>query len=73
MHALQQRIPLIGLIACVTTGTGGDIVLSKAREVPDLEFPEIALTIAVHGGRKDPSRGLGRGRRSLSKNQEMIL
>lgn len=32
----------------VTTGIGGDIVLSKAREVLDHEFPEIAAAITMH-------------------------
>lgn len=36
------------ILGRVTTGTGGDIVLSKAREVLDLEFPEIASNIEIH-------------------------
>ena len=32
----------------VTTGRGGDITLSKAREVLRKEFPEIATNIALH-------------------------
>jgi predicted NBD/HSP70 family sugar kinase len=32
----------------VTTGSGGDIVISKAREVLALEFPETAREIAIH-------------------------
>ena len=36
------------ILGRVTTGTGGDIVLSKAREVLDLEFPEVASAIAIH-------------------------
>jgi predicted NBD/HSP70 family sugar kinase len=32
----------------VTTGAGGDMVLSKAREVLALEFPEVASNIAIH-------------------------
>ncbi len=36
------------ILGRVTTGTGGDIVLSKAREVLDLEFPEVASNIEIH-------------------------
>jgi predicted NBD/HSP70 family sugar kinase len=36
------------ILGRVTTGAGGDIVLSKAREVLDREFPEIASSIAIH-------------------------
>jgi predicted NBD/HSP70 family sugar kinase len=36
------------ILGRVTTGTGGDIVLSKAREVLDREFPEVASAIAIH-------------------------
>lgn len=36
------------ILGRVTTGAGGDIVLSKAREVLDREFPEIASAIAIH-------------------------
>jgi predicted NBD/HSP70 family sugar kinase len=36
------------ILGRVTTGAGGDIVLTKAREVLDLEFPEVASTIAIH-------------------------
>lgn len=32
----------------VTTGKGGDIVLSKAREVLEKEFPEVSARIAMH-------------------------
>lgn len=32
----------------VTTGTGGDIVIAKAREVLEKEFPEVAARIAIH-------------------------
>jgi len=32
----------------VTTGKGGDIVLAKAREVLEREFPEISARIAMH-------------------------
>jgi predicted NBD/HSP70 family sugar kinase len=32
----------------VTTGVGGDIVISKAREVMALEFPDSAREIAIH-------------------------
>ncbi len=32
----------------VTTGQGGDIVLSKAREVLEMEFPEVSARIAMH-------------------------
>ncbi len=36
------------ILGRVTTGAGGDIVLTKAREVMDLEFPEVASAIAIH-------------------------
>jgi predicted NBD/HSP70 family sugar kinase len=36
------------ILGRVTTGAGGEIVLSKAREVLDLEFPKIASKIAIH-------------------------
>jgi predicted NBD/HSP70 family sugar kinase len=36
------------ILGRVTTGAGGDIVLTKAREVLDLEFPEVASNIAIH-------------------------
>jgi len=36
------------ILGRVTTGTGGDIVLTKASEVLDLEFPQIATDIAIH-------------------------
>lgn len=36
------------ILGRVTTGTGGDIVLSKAREVLAREFPEAASNIAMH-------------------------
>lgn len=36
------------ILGRVTTGMGGDIILSKAREVLDLEFPEIANAITMH-------------------------
>ena len=36
------------ILGRVTTGEGGDIVLAKAREVLDLEFPELAGKIAMH-------------------------
>jgi len=36
------------ILGRVTTGAGGEIVLSKAREVLDLEFPKIASNIAIH-------------------------
>jgi len=32
----------------VTTGQGGDIVISKAREVLEKEFPEIAARVTMH-------------------------
>jgi hypothetical protein len=31
----------------VTTGKGGDIILSKAQEVLRLEFPELAAKISI--------------------------
>lgn len=36
------------ILGRVTTGSGGDIVLSKARQVLDREFPETAANIAIH-------------------------
>lgn len=36
------------ILGRVTTGQGGDIVLSKAREVLKLEFPEVAREIEMH-------------------------
>ena len=36
------------ILGRVTTGTGGDIVLSKARQVLASEFPETAAKIAMH-------------------------
>ena len=36
------------ILGRVTTGEGGDIVLSKAREVLKQEFPETAAAIAMH-------------------------
>lgn len=36
------------ILGRVTTGTGGDIVLSKAREVLESEFGEIAPSITIH-------------------------
>jgi predicted NBD/HSP70 family sugar kinase len=36
------------ILGRVTTGKGGDIVLSKAREVLKKEFPETAAAIAMH-------------------------
>lgn len=36
------------ILGRVTTGTGGDIVLAKAREVLDLEFSNIAQRVAMH-------------------------
>ena len=36
------------ILGRVTTGQGGDIVLAKARQVLDREFPEIAARIAMH-------------------------
>jgi predicted NBD/HSP70 family sugar kinase len=36
------------ILGRVTTGRGGDIVLSKAREVLRREFPEVAARIALH-------------------------
>jgi hypothetical protein len=32
----------------VTTGSGGDVVLDKAREVLRVEFPELAAKIQLH-------------------------
>lgn len=36
------------ILGRVTTGKGGDIVIAKAREVLQREFPEIARKIAIH-------------------------
>jgi predicted NBD/HSP70 family sugar kinase len=36
------------ILGRVTTGTGGDIVLAKAREVLDKEFPEVGSAVAMH-------------------------
>ncbi len=36
------------ILGRVTTGQGGDIVLTKAREVLESEFPETAAAIAMH-------------------------
>ena len=36
------------ILGRVTTGEGGDIVLSKAREVLESEFPETAAAVAMH-------------------------
>lgn len=36
------------ILGRVTTGTGGDIVLTKAREVMASEFPEVASAMAIH-------------------------
>lgn len=36
------------ILGRVTTGHGGDIVLSKAREVLEQEFPETARAVAMH-------------------------
>jgi predicted NBD/HSP70 family sugar kinase len=36
------------LLGRVTTGRGGDIVLAKAREVLQAEFPELAAKIQLH-------------------------
>ena len=36
------------ILGRVTTGKGGDIVLSKAREVLKKEFPEIAKKVTLH-------------------------
>lgn len=36
------------LLGRVTTGAGGDIVLAKAREVLDAEFPDVAEKIQLH-------------------------
>ncbi len=36
------------ILGRVTTGTGGDIVLTKAREVLAKEFPEAAHTVEMH-------------------------
>jgi len=36
------------ILGRVTTGKGGDIVLDKAREVLNQEFPAVAKKIALH-------------------------
>ncbi|HTQ31340.1 MAG TPA: ROK family protein [Opitutaceae bacterium] len=36
------------ILGRVTTGRGGDIVLAKARDVLDKEFPELAARITLH-------------------------
>ena len=36
------------ILGRVTTGKGGDIVITKAREVLQREFPEVARKIAIH-------------------------
>ena len=36
------------ILGRVTTGRGGDIVLAKAREVMQIEFPELAAKIELH-------------------------
>lgn len=36
------------ILGRVTTGKGGDIVLAKAREVMETEFPELAAKIKLH-------------------------
>jgi predicted NBD/HSP70 family sugar kinase len=36
------------ILGRVTTGMGGDIVLAKAREVMETEFPELAAKIELH-------------------------
>jgi predicted NBD/HSP70 family sugar kinase len=36
------------ILGRVTTGKGGDIVIAKAREVLESEFPEIAAKIQIH-------------------------
>jgi predicted NBD/HSP70 family sugar kinase len=36
------------ILGRVTTGQGGDIVLAKAKEVLEREFPEVASAIAMH-------------------------
>jgi predicted NBD/HSP70 family sugar kinase len=36
------------ILGRVTTGQGGDIVLTKAREVLESEFPETAAAVAMH-------------------------
>ena len=36
------------ILGRVTTGMGGDIVLAKAREVMETEFPELAVKIELH-------------------------
>ncbi|HEY6181580.1 MAG TPA: hypothetical protein VIW67_04995, partial [Terriglobales bacterium] len=35
------------ILGRVTTGKGGDIILSKAQEVLRLEFPELAAKISI--------------------------
>jgi hypothetical protein len=36
------------LLGRVTTGRGGEIVITKAREVLKREFPEVARKIVIH-------------------------
>lgn len=36
------------ILGRVTTGKGGDIVIAKAREVLQREFPEVARKVAIH-------------------------
>jgi predicted NBD/HSP70 family sugar kinase len=36
------------ILGRVTTGKGGDIVIAKAREVLQMEFPEVAAKIQIH-------------------------
>jgi len=36
------------ILGRVTTGSGGDIVISKAKEVMKKEFPEVAGKVAIH-------------------------
>jgi len=36
------------ILGRVTTGKGGDVVISKAREVVEQEFPEVARNITLH-------------------------
>jgi hypothetical protein len=42
----------------VTTGTGGELILKKAREVLDLEFPELSAGVGfVTPDEKDKRHG----------------
>jgi hypothetical protein len=36
------------ILGRVTTGTGGDIVLARARDVLKAEFPDLAKRIQLH-------------------------